>query len=95
MPELKTSVFLIGGDRVKNEEHRLVVLNRVAPSVLDSARGEHPEWVFVISQTAQGKARPRAASTKRVPLKGMNEAAWNNRDARRKNVPKTTSRQRP
>jgi len=36
VPALDTSVFLIPADRVKNGEERLVVLNRVARSVLDS-----------------------------------------------------------
>ena len=46
VPELKTSVFLIPGDLVKNGEERLVVLNRVAKSVIDSQRGVHPTHVF-------------------------------------------------
>jgi integrase len=46
VPELGTSVFIIPGDRVKNREDRLVVLNRVARSVVEQVRGEHPEFVF-------------------------------------------------
>jgi integrase len=46
VPELDTSVFLIPGDRVKNGDERLVVLNRVARSVVESVRGQHPEFVF-------------------------------------------------
>ncbi len=46
VPELDTSVFLIPGDRVKNGEDRLVVLNRVAASVVEERRGKHPEYVF-------------------------------------------------
>ncbi len=46
MPELDSSVFLIPGDRVKNGEDRLVVLNRVAASVVEERRGKHPEYVF-------------------------------------------------
>jgi integrase len=33
--ELETSVFIIPGEQVKNGEERLVVLNRVAKSVID------------------------------------------------------------
>ena len=47
VPELDTSVFLIPGAKVKNGDERLVVLNRVAKSVIDSVRGEHDEYVFV------------------------------------------------
>ena len=47
VPELNTSVFIIEGDKVKNGQDRLVVLNRVARSVVDSVRGQHPEYVFV------------------------------------------------
>jgi len=47
VPELDTSVFLIPGAKVKNGDERLVVLNRVAKSVIDSVRGENDEYVFV------------------------------------------------
>jgi hypothetical protein len=46
VPELDTSVFLIPGERVKNGEERLVVLNRVAKSVIEAMRGVHPVYVF-------------------------------------------------
>jgi integrase len=45
------SVFIIPGDRVKNGEDRLVVLNRVARAVIERQRGKHAEFVFVF----QGK----------------------------------------
>ena len=35
VPELETSVFIIPGSGVKNGEDRLVVLNRVAKSVVE------------------------------------------------------------
>jgi hypothetical protein len=44
VPELDTSVFIIPGDKVKNTEERLVVLNRIARSVIDSVRRMHPEY---------------------------------------------------
>jgi hypothetical protein len=31
---------------VKNGEERLLVLNRVARSVIEEVRGEHPDYVF-------------------------------------------------
>ena len=46
VPELDLSVFIIPGDKVKNTEDRLVVLNRVAKSAIDELRGIHPEHVF-------------------------------------------------
>lgn len=47
VPELNTSVFIIPGPKVKNRSDRLVVLNRVATSVIEAVRGNHPEYVFV------------------------------------------------
>lgn len=46
VPELATSVFLIPGSRVKNGDERLVVLNRIAKSVVEACRGRHPTHVF-------------------------------------------------
>jgi integrase len=84
VPELETSVFLIppgfGGRHdkagVKNGDERLVVLNRVAMSVIDGQRGLHRDLVFSYGQpdqfgptaihrmndTAWKKARVRAAA---------------------------------
>lgn len=61
VPELGTSVFIIPGQRVKNGDDRLVVLNRVARSVIEEVRGEHAEYVF----TYRGK-----------PVTAMNNTAW-------------------
>ncbi|MBS0375717.1 MAG: tyrosine-type recombinase/integrase [Proteobacteria bacterium] len=47
VPELGTSVFMIPGRHVKNGDDRLVVLNRVAESIVASRRGRHPTHVFV------------------------------------------------
>lgn len=46
VPELGTSVFIIPAARVKNRADRLVVLNRVASSVVEGVRGDHPDFVF-------------------------------------------------
>lgn len=46
IPELNTSVFIVPGELVKNREDRLVVLNRVARSVVEEVRGIHPDYVF-------------------------------------------------
>jgi integrase len=74
VPELDTSVFIIPGERVKNGDERLVVLNRVAKSVIEGQRGKHPTHVFVqvpkegepkpvgkINKTGWKSARQRAA----------------------------------
>ena len=63
------SVFIIPSEHVKNREERLVVLNNVAKSVIDSVRGQHPEYVFTyrgkpisrMLRSAWKKARIRAA----------------------------------
>lgn len=62
------SVFLIPAEQVKNREDRLVVLNRVARSVIDEMRGQHSERVFTwrgrpvtrLNNTAWRKARRKA-----------------------------------
>jgi len=73
VPELNTSVFILPGEIVKNTEDRLVVLNRVAKSVIDSCRGDHPKYVFTWK---------RGPKSKPAPLKSMNNSAWqNSRDA--------------
>ena len=46
VPELKTSVFIIPRSRVKNGDERLVVINRIARSVIEACRGTHLEFVF-------------------------------------------------
>ena len=61
--ELGTSVFIIPESRVKNGEERLLVLNRVAMSVIEEVRGEHPDYVF----TFRGH-----------PVTAMNNTGWQN-----------------
>lgn len=61
IPELNTSVFIIPGTNVKNGEDRLVVLNKIALSVIDEVRGQNQEYVFTYS----GK-----------PLSRMLSSAW-------------------
>jgi integrase len=65
---LDYSVFIIPKAIVKNREDRLVVLNRIAKSVIDEVRGQHPDYVFTFKgrpvkkmlRTAWKKARIRA-----------------------------------
>lgn len=63
VPELNTSVFIIPSERVKNGEERLVILNRVAESVIENVRGEDTHYVF----TLRGK-----------PIAAMGNSGWNN-----------------
>ncbi len=67
VPELGTSVFIIPAEHVKNGEERLVVLNRVARSVIESQRGVHPVYVFV---------HRRAKASSPTPVQRMNNTAW-------------------
>ena len=67
VPELDTSVFIIPGDRVKNGEERLVVLNRVARSVIEGQRGIHPEFVF---------AHARRGKKEAMPVASINNTGW-------------------
>ena len=80
VPELDTSVFIIPGDKVKNAQDRLVVLNRVARSVVEAQRGVHPEYVFVFApkrrKPKQGQVPTQAEPPK--PLTRMNGTAWRN-----------------
>jgi len=67
VPQLATSVFIIPGQRVKNGDERLVVLNRIAWSVVNARRGQHPTHVFAY----EGKplARMLTAAWKRARLR--------------------------
>jgi integrase len=61
LPDGKSSVFVIPSAHVKNKTDRVVVLNDVAQSVVESMRGRHSEFVF----TRNGK-----------PLGGLNNSGW-------------------
>lgn len=61
VPGLGTSVFLIPEMVVKDKSERLVVLNDVAHSVVQSGRGHHPEFVFCY---------------RGHPVRRMNNSAW-------------------
>jgi len=71
VPELDTSVFLISGELIKNREDKLIVLNRIAKSVVDSVRGQHKDYVF----TYQSK-----------PIERINNNGWK-RARRQLNLP--------
>jgi integrase len=65
-PAMYASPITIPKDHVKNGEERLVVLNRVAKSVVESLRGLHPTHVFV---RVPPRGRPQ-------PVKKMYNTAW-------------------
>ncbi|HUN26045.1 MAG TPA: tyrosine-type recombinase/integrase [Steroidobacteraceae bacterium] len=67
VPELETSVFVIPGEHVKNGEERLVVLNRVAKSLVEGQRGVHPVYVF---------AHARGQKVNPEPVTRINNTAW-------------------
>jgi integrase len=52
-------VFIIPGPYVKNADDRLVTLNRIAHSVIEARRGQHPSHVF----SFQGNAMTRMLNT--------------------------------
>jgi hypothetical protein len=68
---------LIPGGKVKNREERLVVLNRIARSVIDGVRGMHPEYVFV-HKPVRRRAHDREAGVELNPIERMNNTAWRN-----------------
>ncbi|MHB8347998.1 MAG: tyrosine-type recombinase/integrase [Acidiferrobacterales bacterium] len=62
VPELGISVFAVPREKVKGRRRvRYVVCNSVAQSIIESVRGNHPEYVFVY----QGH-----------PIETMNNSAW-------------------
>ena len=64
--------FIVPGDRVKNGDEQLVVLNSIARSIIETVRGQHHDYVFIyrgqrvqrMLNSAWKKARQRA----NVPL---------------------------
>jgi integrase len=75
VPELQTSVFIVPGKNVKNEEDRLVVLNREAWAVIEARRGIHERFVFTYRGIG-GKKKPLDERGPGKPLGCMNNGAW-------------------
>jgi integrase len=67
VPELGTSIFIIPRSQVKNGDERVVVLNRIARSVVSARRGQHVTNVFAF---------------RGAPVKHMLNSAWKNARAR-------------
>ena len=78
VPELGASVFDVPREHVKGgRRSRIVVCNSVAQSVVESVRGQHPEFVFVyrrerVTNIDQAPAMPYR------PIQTMNNTAWQN-----------------
>ncbi|MDM3872359.1 tyrosine-type recombinase/integrase [Porticoccus sp. W117] len=58
--ELGRSVFVLPESLTKTSTERVVVLNRIAQSVIDSRRGIHPEFVFTFREKPVQKLRASA-----------------------------------
>ena len=88
VPELPgVSVFVLPKKVVKNKKDRVVVLNRIARSVIDECRGMHPEFVFVYRPNVDrsgSKGTHRAHHTPQAPrrVNTMNNNAWQHARAR-------------
>lgn len=70
IPELGISVFDVPRENVKGRKRgRILVCNSVAQSIIESVRGQHPEYTFVYKG---GKNQPYR------PIETMNNTAWQN-----------------
>jgi integrase len=69
VPELGLSVFEVPRQSVKGRQRaRILICNSVAQSILESVRGQHPEFVFVYGERRK-KGKP-------APIETMNNTAW-------------------
>lgn len=60
LPEMETSVFILGASITKTSTERVVVLNAAARRVIESRRGIHAERVFTYRDRPVGKLRSSA-----------------------------------
>ncbi|MBT5218096.1 MAG: tyrosine-type recombinase/integrase [Woeseia sp.] len=60
LPEMGTSVFILGSSITKTSTERVVVLNTVARRVIESRRGMHKERVFTYRSKPLGKLHSSA-----------------------------------
>jgi integrase len=79
--ELEASVFVVPSQFVKNREDRLIVLNRVAASVIEQCRGDHREFVFVYRKNVDrhgfmGTHRRDPTNAAPRPVDRMNNTSW-------------------
>ncbi len=72
MPELETTVFIVPAGYVKNGEARLIVLNRIAQSVIEEQRNlweEKSDYVFPSPRTLELFTKMRTNSWKMAWVK--------------------------
>lgn len=73
IPDTDRSVFVVPRVHVKGRrQERVLVLNRVAQSVIESARGMHPEYVFVYRRIN----RKTGITSICRPIETMNNTSW-------------------
>ena len=75
VPHLGAKVFIIPGARVKNGEDRLVILNRVARSVIEARRGVDATYVF----TYDGRRIQRMLTSAWIRNKASHDALFGGR----------------
>jgi integrase len=78
IPQLGVSVFEVPRAHVKGRRRvRLVVCNSVAQSIVETVRGQHPEFVFVYRRERK-KNLDQAPLMKYRPIETMNNTGWQN-----------------
>jgi integrase len=78
VPQLGVSVFEVPRQHVKGRRRtRIVVCNSVAQSVVEAARGQHEEFVFVWRRERVKNIDSEPAMKYR-PIEAMNNTAWQN-----------------
>lgn len=76
VPQLGVSVFEVPRRHVKGRRRvRVVVCNSVAQSVIETVRGQHPEFVFVYRRE-RVKNLDQAPAMAYKPIGTMNNSAW-------------------
>jgi len=68
VPELGTSVFIVPGRYVKNGDDRLIVLNRIALSLVEAQRGKHRSHVLTYKGKLTTRMLTRLGSAPGRPL---------------------------
>lgn len=86
IPELDVTTFIVPADFVKGQRGkktaRVVVCNTTARRVIESCRGEHPEFVFTYQRNVNraglgGTLRPEGYEARPPrPVQTMNNTAW-------------------
>jgi integrase len=75
--ELGFSVFVVPRRYVKGRKRdRVLVCNSVAQSIIESCRGEHPEFVFPYRQGKAGKLHAIETMNNTAWQKGRRRAGW-------------------